>query len=220
MKILLELNELECYIDKLLRQNFPFQDSVQPISSHHHNLALERLEHCFSRINRKYYQSEGSPLFNPLNGDHFGTYLWFLADTIFKSNSDDYIPILLSHLNKRLHGFDLFYSVSMPSIFLLVHPVGSVFGSASYSDYFVGYQNCTIGSDGVSYPSLQEGVICYSRTSILGDSSIGSNVVMAANSFVLNTSVPSNTIVTGGYPNNTFHRNLKTTSSRAFGAIS
>ena len=79
------------------------------------------------------------------------TYLWFLSNTIWNDTQDSTIPTALSYLNKVIHSVDLFYSVPMPDIFLLVHPVGSVFGSAKYSNYFVGYQNCTIGADKGAY---------------------------------------------------------------------
>jgi serine O-acetyltransferase len=94
----------------------------------------------------------------------------------------------------------------MPEIFLLVHPVGSVYGAASYGNYFVGYQNCTIGADGKEYPVLGEGVVCYSRTSIIGKCKVGNNVVMGANTFIINCEVDSDTLVLGSYPKNRFIR--------------
>ena len=34
-------------------------------------------------------------------------------------------------LNKALHGCDIYYEVALPSVFLLVHPLGTVLGRAS-----------------------------------------------------------------------------------------
>ena len=110
------------------------------------------------------------------------------------------IPTKLFSLNKALHGLDLFYSVRMPEVFLLVHPVGTVIGNADYRDYLVVYQNCTIGSEGGHYPHLGEGVVLNSRVSVIGDCTIGDNVVFGANSFILSTQIPSDSIVVGQYP--------------------
>ena len=39
-------------------------------------------------------------------------------------------------LNKAMASVDLFYQVELPDIFTFDHPLGSVMGRASYSDYF------------------------------------------------------------------------------------
>jgi len=58
-----------------------------------------------------------------------------------------------------MHGIDLFYSVPMPDVFMLVHPVGTVIGKANFSNYLVVYQNCTIGADTDVYPNFGEGIV-------------------------------------------------------------
>ncbi len=218
MKLTLPFSDVKHYINHLLASQFPLPTPLPPIPSNAYSHALDRLDYCFSHIQRKYYQVDGEPVFDALNGDHLCSYLWFLGNTLGNLHHCE-LAVALSHLNKRLHGLDLFYTVNMPDIFLLVHPVGSVFGAASYSNFFVGYQNCTIGADGSSYPVFGEGVICYSRTSILGSCSIGSNVVLAANTFILNTDVADNSLVTGAFPNNRFLRNSKSTRSRVFSPL-
>ena len=217
MDLLLSTSDLLIYIRRLLECHFPIPSlsfDLPPTVFRH---ALDRLEFCFSRIKLKYYiDSSGQTVFDPLNGDHFCMFLWFLANSLHLHTSDELLPSLLSQLNKRLHCLDLFYSVSMPDIFLLVHPVGSVFGNASYSDYFVGYQSCTIGADGPNYPQLGSGVVCYSNSSIIGNCKIGNDVVFAANSFLLNSSVQEMSIVTGHFPNNRIHTNTQRTRARIF----
>jgi serine O-acetyltransferase len=215
MRLSLPTADLAFYIRHLLLHNFPLPKPLPdiPISAHSH--ALDRLEFCFSHIRRKYYYDDLGPIFDPLNGDHLCSYLWFLANTLGEGDYDS-LAVALSQLNKRLHGLDLFYSVRMPDIFLLVHPVGSVFGSAKYGNYFVGYQNCTVGADASAYPEFGTGVICYSGTSIIGACSVGSNVVFAANSFILNMDVAENSLVTGSYPHNRIRSNSVTTVKRIF----
>lgn len=41
----------------------------------------------------------------------------------------------------------------------------------------------------------------YSGVKIIGSCKIGSNVVFAANTFIINMDIPSNSIVLGQYPN-------------------
>ena len=127
-------------------------------------------------------------------------FLYYLSNSIWKDTQDDILPSKLFYLNKIMHGLDLFYSVSMPDIFLLVHPVGSVLGNASYSNYFICYQNCTVGSD-IDYPLFDEGVVLYAHASVIGKCNIGKNVRLGAYSFVINTDIPDNVTVLGQYPN-------------------
>lgn len=164
--------------------------------------ALERLEHCFSYIPGKYYQDNGVPVFNHMNSDHYATFLYFLANQAYLAGN---IPLAerAFYLNKALNGLDLFYSVNMPNIFLLVHPVGSVIGNAKFSDYLVIYQNVTIGSDkdGI-YPAFDGANVLYSGSSVIGDCRIGKNSVIGARSFVrkMNKSEDSR-VYSGMYPN-------------------
>jgi len=205
MRITLGKKELAYYIETLLSYNFPLIENCHGnISAKAIDSSLERLEYSFSHIKLRYYRDQGETLFDPLHGDHLCAFLWFLSNTVAYECGDEKVAIRLSNLNKRLHGVDLFYTVQMPEIFLLVHPVGSVYGAARYGNYFVGYQNCTIGADGTEYPEMGEGVVCYSRTSIIGKCRVGNNVVIGANTFILNCDISSDTLVLGSYPDNRF----------------
>ncbi len=156
-------------------------------------------------------------MFNHLNTDHMASLLYFLGNTIWQSTGDQELPTRLFYLNKILHGVDLYFSVKMPRIFMLVHPVGTVIGQADYDDYLVIYQNVTIGSDNGVYPKLDKEVILYSKSSVIGDCRVGSNVVFAANSFICNTNIPDNTIVVGQYPNHIFKPNSVSVHEREWG---
>ena len=85
----------------------------------------------------------------------------------------------------------------MPSIFLLVHPLGTVLGRGLYQDYFMVYQRCGIGSNHDIYPSLGRNVTLRPGSSILGNCNIGDNVAIAADSLVLDSSVPSDSVYFG-----------------------
>ena len=100
-----------------------------------------------------------------------------------------------------MHGIDLFCSVAMPDIFMLLHPVGCIIGHASFKNYLMIYQNCSVGATDSVYPILGEGVVLYSKSSVLGSSKVGDNVVIGANALLVNSSVSDDTIIVGQKPN-------------------
>ena len=163
---------------------------------------VERLEHCFLHIHKKYYFEQGEAVFNHLNSDHYAMFLYILANTAYRQ---DFIQVAEKAflLNKALHAIDAFYSITLPDIFLFVHPVGTVLGNANYADFLVVYQNVTVGSDlaGI-YPDFGKANVLYSKSSVIGKCKIGDNVCIAANTFVRNMDVPDNSVVVGLYPAN------------------
>lgn len=219
MRTSLGVAELAAYVERLDAHYLP--DGARP--SHPLSAmvphALERIEHSFSRIHRKYYRDGDDVLFDHLNGDHMASFLYFLGHTIWTRTGDPALPTRLSYLNKIMHGLDLFYSVEMPDIFLLVHPVGTVLGKARYGNYLVVYQGCTVGADTDVYPSFGEGAILYSRSSVIGDTAVGNNVVFAANAMVVDTPVPADTVVVGQYPAHRFVSNPRSVRDRCFNPL-
>jgi serine O-acetyltransferase len=169
--------------------------------SPHFAEALARVERCFQNIRRKYFFDGQSTIFNHLHGDHYAMYLYYLSNTVFRSGKDEELAEQLFLLNKALHGADIFYGVSLPDVFLLIHPVGTVLGNASYGNYFVAYQNCGVGSleDG-KYPVFDGENVLFARSAVLGNCHIGRNVIFGANAFLLNTDIASGSTVVGAYP--------------------
>ncbi len=164
---------------------------------------LARLYNCFKGINNKYYSEGDDVSFNHLHSDHYCSFLYLVSNEAYLDNALE-LATKLFLLNKYLHCLDLYFSVRLPEVFLLVHPVGSVIGNAQYSNKIVIYQNCSIGSvfkDGkYIYPKFGENIVLYSRTSVIGECNIGSNVIFGANSFVIKADIPNNSIVTGSSP--------------------
>jgi serine O-acetyltransferase len=162
---------------------------------------LERVQACFRQIEQKYFYVGGQVRFDHLHSDQYAMFLYLLANTAFKISGDENLATKIFLLNKCLHGIDAYFRIELQEVFLFVHPVGTVLGNAKYGNYFAVYQNCGIGADedGV-YPQFGDGVIMYARSSVLGHSTIGNNVVLGANTFVLNTNVPDNSVVTGSFP--------------------
>ena len=219
MRLSLTPVDLEYYVMRLVAQHLPDGYMAEAAHMRLFGRALERVEHCFARIERKYYQRDKAVLFDHLNGDHMATLLYFFANTVWRETGDTELPTRLFYLTKILHGLDLFYSLAMPDIFMLVHPVGTVLGHARYQDYLVVYQNCTVGAITDVYPQFGSGTILYSRTSVLGNCKLGDDVVLAANSMIINLDVPSSTVVVGQYPAQRFLSNKKSVRSRCFDAL-
>lgn len=216
MQLSLAPTDLERYVMRLVAHHLP--DGYVPEVAHAQlfGRALQRVEHCFMHIERKYYQRDKVVLFDHLNGDHMATLLYFFANTVWSETGDTELPTRLFYLNKILHGLDMFYSLAMPDIFLLVHPLGTVLGDAHYQDYLVVYQNCTVGAVTDVYPQFGVGTILYSRSSVLGNCKLGNDVVLAANSMIIGIEVPDSTVVVGQYPAQRFLNNEKSVRARYF----
>lgn len=169
------------------------QDSIRELLP----TAMQRLDHCFSHIKDKYFFDGRSVLFSHLHGDQFAMFLYLLANTAHKMGAGDDLPSKLFLLNKALHGIDAFYEVELPSVFLFVHPLATVLGRARYSDYLVVYQRCGFGSNHDVYPTLGEFVTLRPGASVLGNSRIGRNCTIAAESLVLDHSLDDDTVYIG-----------------------
>lgn len=208
---------LERYVATLLAHHFPDGHEAGALLRDHLAATMKRLEHCFSHIRRKYYAQDGDVAFDHLNSDHFASFLYLLANTIWRETGAMETPTRLFYLNKILHGLDLFYSVELPPVFMLVHPLGTVLGHARYGNYLVVYQNVTVGADATGpYPSFGTGTILYARSAVVGDCTLGDNVVLGANAFLLNTSVPPNSLVVGQYPRHRILPNEESVMTRVF----
>lgn len=96
----------------------------------------------------------------------------------------------------RMLGVDLYYEVKLPRTLMLVHPVGTVLGRATYGEYLCVYQNVGVGSDlDGNRPKFGDGVVLFPGAKVLGNTVIGSNVFITANTVVQNCEIPDNMIV-------------------------
>jgi len=199
----LQPSELLSYTAKQLQVFFP-DDNVSVSSRLKSVLHLveDRLVFCFKHIKKPYFYDGKDFLFNHLNGDHYAMYLYILSNSVWQIEGEEELASKIFLLNKFLHGIDIYYKISLPNIFLFVHPVGTVLGKAEYKDYFIVYQNCTVGSTEAGiYPMFAEGVVLCSKSSVIGDCKVGSNTIFGANSFIINRNIVGNSVVVGSYPN-------------------
>lgn len=170
--------------------------------------ALPRLEFCFSKINNKYFFDGKCSVFDHLHGDQYAMWLYFLANELHRMRIDEHgVCKKLFLLNKALHGCDIFYEISLPDVFLLVHPLGTVLGRGDYSDYFLAYQKCGVGSNNDLYPKMGKYFTLRPGSSALGNCNIGNNVSLAADSLLLDQDIAEDTIYYGK-PKQNFVRNM------------
>tara|TARA_B100000401_G_C52469266_1_gene560384 strand:- start:5 stop:676 length:672 start_codon:yes stop_codon:yes gene_type:complete len=178
---------------------------------------LDRLEYSFSNVKDKYFNDNNQACFNHLNSDHMVVLLYYISNTGYQMKFDSHLLEKIYYLNKIMHSVDIFYSVMLPKIFCVAHPLGTILGHAKYSDYLYVYQNVTVGStnDGI-YPEFGKFIALSSNTSIIGDCKVGNNVLFGGNSFIINKHIPDNSLVLGHYPNNRVVENKTPVFERLF----
>ena len=159
--------------------------------------ALARLEYCFSHIANKYFFDGRSVVFDHLHGDQYAMWLYLLANELFKRSGHAAVCKKLFLLNKALHGCDVFYEVELPSVFLLVHPLGTVLGRGRYADFLIAYQRVGIGSNHDTYPTLGRHLTLHPGSAVLGNATIGDNCSIAAESLLRDRDLPPNSVYIG-----------------------
>lgn len=159
--------------------------------------ALKKFELCCSHITLKYCHDGSEVLFNHLHSDQYSMFLYLASHSAYRIGLEAHIATKIYLLNKALHGIDVFFEIELPSIFLFVHPLGTVLGRAKYKDYFVVHHGCTIGHEHGKHPSLGERLTLYPGSLIAGDCVIGNNCKIGANSSLIDKSLPDNTLYVG-----------------------
>ena len=177
---------------------FPDGDEVQPADIRPAVAgAMTRLEHCFSHVENKYFFNGRQAVFDHLHGDQYAMWLYLLANELHKLGGPPSVCKKLFLLNKALHGCDIFYEVALPSVFLLVHPLGTVLGRGHYGDFLIVYQRVGIGSNHSAYPTLGRHLTLHPGSAVLGKSTIGDNCSIAAESLVLDRDLPPDSVYIG-----------------------
>lgn len=160
-------------------------------------VALARLEHCFSHVANKYFFDGHEAVFDHLHGDQYAMWLYLLANQLHRDGAPRQLCSKLFLLNKQLHGCDIYHEVELPSVFLLVHPLGTVLGRGTYGEFFISYQRCGIGSNHDVYPVLGRHVTLRPGSAVLGASRIGDGCSIATESLVLDREVPPDSVYIG-----------------------
>lgn len=198
------------FILALLTKQLSFFSITQEETKYLHAAYLEakkRTEYCFSASTNKYYKKDGETVFNPFHSGQWCIFLYYLSNTIYTTKILTPLCDKIYYLNRMLNAVDLFYEVNLPPIFELDHPLGTVIGRGTFGNYFFFSQGCTVGNNKGFFPVFGENVKMMSNSKVIGNTFIGDNVIIAANTFIKDQNVDSNLIVFGTSPNLIFKTN-------------
>jgi serine O-acetyltransferase len=184
---------LLCFVTRQISNMLP--DDYDPRGDLDSNLdeALDRLRICINAV-RLWRENQ----FDPLHSTQYCIFLYILANTIWRRTASTETPTRLFLLNKALNGIDLFYEIDMPEIFFIGHSVGIVLAKASYANYLVLYQNCTVGKNHGAAPVLEEGVVLYPNSAAIGRGVIRTGSVVSQGVSVINRSTQANKVAFQG----------------------
>jgi serine O-acetyltransferase len=136
--------------------------------------------------------------FNRFISWQYATYLYFLSREVFLKLEDTETSTRLFLLNKALNAFELYFMIELPDYFFLSHTPGLVFGQATYGNYCVFHQGCTVGRNGNNRPILEDGIVLYPNSSVIGRCLVRSNTVIAPGVQLVNQDTPGNCYVFTG----------------------
>lgn len=195
------LEKLKLLVSHQIHNLFILDDNEREILPRSIESALDSLKICFQTTRNKYYRKDGNLFFSAYHSGQYCIFLYFLSRHIYL-NCENHRDLAdkIYYLNKSLNGLDLYYEVEMPETFNLDHPVGTVMGRATYGENFTFSQLCTVGNNKGIYPTIGENVTMMSGSKSLGNCKIGNNVIISANAYVKDTSIPDNSIVFGSSP--------------------
>lgn len=210
------------YVERQLATFFPDGREPGPEFATYIATALQRLDVCLSGsvwYSRRTGRQGESPVFDHLHSDHYATFLCLLAHTVGRDGGERWLADKIYYLNKALHSLDVYHAVEIPSIFTIVHGLGTVIGRASFQDYFMVYQGCTIGGNiSLDYPEFGAGVVMYSNSRVIGRSRIGDNCIIGQGAQVTDDEVPANSLVFGASPELEIRPNRRDVVRSLFGS--
>jgi serine O-acetyltransferase len=195
MKIInLERERLAIYIKTQITHLIPLDSSEEfGLIDKYLPESLSRLGHCIDQI-RMWEPGQ----FDILHSSQYCTFLYYLANTIWRREQARNICTRLFLLNKALNGIDCFYEIELPEGFFIGHSVGIVLAKATYGNHLVLYQNSTVGKNHGEAPVLEDNVILYPNSAIIGKCLVKSGTVVGQGVSVINQNTEKNKIVFQG----------------------
>ena len=186
----LPANQLVSYVQAQIQHFFPTGDDPQlALIDTHCAAALKRLDTCVSQV-RLWTPGQ----FDILHSSQYCTFLYYLSNTIWRAEQARSVCTKLFLLNKALNGIDCFYEIELPEVFFIGHSVGIVLAKATYGNHLVLYQNSTVGKNHGIAPVLEDGVILYPNTAVIGKCLVRQGSVIAQGVGVVNSDTQANRI--------------------------
>jgi serine O-acetyltransferase len=183
------------YVDEQLKYFFPDKISNTTDLNRHIDLALDRLFYSLKHIKLLGYTE-----FSYLHSDLYAQFIYFLSNTVWINSENKNLASKLFYLNKSLHGINCMYDTKLPEIFILIHCVGTVLGKAEYSNFFVAFQNVTVGSDKGFSPIFEEGVYMGPGSSIIGNCKVGKFTHLSKNTTLRDQNTDPESLIIGCSP--------------------
>lgn len=195
MKLLnITRSELVDYTATQISHFFPDgRDDIRTPIEKYCDEAISRTGKCVDAV-RMWKEGE----FNYLHSTQYCIYLYYLSNSIWRGTKDSVACTKIFLLNKALNGIDCFYEIEMPEIFFIGHSVGIVLAKATYGNYLVLYQNSTVGKNHGDAPIIEEGVVMYPNTAIIGRCHVRKNTVLSQGTGIINQDTPGNTLAFRG----------------------
>lgn len=183
MKIInLDRSRLASYVQAQIGHFFPTgEDAELALIDLHLHEALGRLERCIAQV-RMWTPGQ----FDVLHSSQYCIFLYYLSNTIWRREQARSVCAKLFLLNKALNAIDCFYEIELPEVFFIGHSVGIVLAKASYGNHLVLYQNSTVGKNHGEAPVLEDGVILYPNTAVIGGCRVRSRSIIAQGVSVIN----------------------------------
>jgi serine O-acetyltransferase len=155
--------------------------------------ALARVGKCINAV-----QMWKENQFNYLHSSQYCIYLYYLSNSIWKGTKNSTACTKIFLLNKALNAIDCFYEIEMPDIFFIGHSVGIVMAKATYGNYLVLYQNSTVGKNHGDAPVIEEGVVMYPNTAIIGRCHVRKNTILSQGTGIINQDTPGDVLAFRG----------------------
>ena len=147
MEVSLNRDDLKRYLGRQLNVFFPdeikFEGNDIKAAI---DLALERLEYCYTFIAVPAYNHDCQTWFSHLHGDQYSQFLYYFSNSLWKLSQNREICDKIMQLNRMLSGCFWSYKSGLPDIFYWSHPVGTVLGKAPYGNFFSCMHGCTVAT--------------------------------------------------------------------------
>lgn len=182
------------YLERQLANLFPDDaPGVRSAIDAHLDEALRRVERCIAEV-RLWRAGE----FDLLHSSQYATFLYYLANTMWRAGAETRLCTKLFLLNKALNGIDCFHEVDLPEVFFIGHSVGIVLAKAEYGNRLVLYQNSTVGKNHGVAPVLEDGVVLYPNSAVVGRCRVRAGSVIGQGVSVVNRDTEADRLVFQG----------------------
>ncbi|TQN52387.1 hypothetical protein DLNHIDIE_02278 [Acidithiobacillus thiooxidans ATCC 19377] len=193
------------YIKRQVSNFFPDGNTSEfEIIDRYLDESIARYIFCISKI--KVWESEKLDV---LHSSQYCTFLYYLSNTIWRQEKAKNICTKLFLLNKLLNGIDCFYEIELPEVFFIGHSIGIVLAKATYGNYLVIYQNSTVGKNFGVAPVIEEEVVLFPHTAIIGRSLIKRGSIISQGVSIINKETKCNKIVFNGRDGNLVFKDKK-----------